>query len=187
MEKEIKEITFVLENCESITVPYQCFSNFEFTIDDMTKKHDRYIKTLNCVINDNGSIEYGMTYDGNMTSPIKRLSECEDICWVYIIYNDKSKEEHYVNWCDDDNENSNDNQTSRLIDYHTIEIKIAPYVPKCSLIDIFNFAIGTTFKGEKDKIFYTIEAQLKNKDNKYISSIIQLTEEQANQLYIKVS
>ena len=181
MKKEIKEVQFVLENCESITVPYQCFSNFEFTIDTT---NDRYIRTLNCVIKDSGNIEYG-TYSDNTTSPIKRLSEYGDICDVNITYNDKSKEEYCIIWYDDRNGNSNDNQTSELIDYRTINIKIAPHIPKYSLADTFEFAVGEVFQGEEDKAIIKIEWDINR--NKFISNITKLTEQQVRQSYIRVS
>ena len=185
MDNNIKEIKFVLENCESINIPYECFDKFEFTTDS----DNEYIQTLNCTITDNGKIEYGMTYDGNITSPVQRLNKYRDICCVNIIYNDESTVEGNIKWHDNiDNEDMNDNQTNELIDYRTINIKIVPFIPKYSLIDIFNLTVGTTLKGEDDGQIYEIESNYGD-NNKYLynSNINKLTEQQVRQSYIQVS
>ena len=178
MEKEIEKIELVLENCETIIIPFGCFDNFEFTTGDSKRDDtcDGYIKTLVCTINDHGNIDYGMTFCTDI-SPIKRLSEYNDITWIYIYYKDKSSKRYYINDCK--------NQISKLIDYRTIEIKIAPYTPKYSLADTFEFAVGEAFQGEEDKAIIKIEWDING--NKFISNITKLTEQQVRQSYIRVS
>ena len=189
MENKIKGVQFVLENCESITIPYQCFDKFEITTDDIKNDdtQDGYIKTLDCTIKDHGNIEYGGIIFVKDISPIKRLSNYNDITWIYIYYKDKSQKKYYTNWYDGDKyyNEDNKNQTSELIDYRTINVKIAPYILRYSLADIFEFAVGEAFQGEKDKATIKIEWDING--NKFISNINKLTEQQVRQSYIRVS
>ena len=183
MEKEIETVEFALENCEGIVIPYQCFDNFKFTINDTRG----YIQTLDCTIKDNGTIEY-LTYGNNTESPIQRLAEYKDICVIVLTYNDKSKKEIRIDWYEDNKHfrtNENKNQTNNLLDYRTINIKIAPYIPKYSLADTFEFTVGEAFQGEEDNAIIKIEWDING--NKFISNITKLTEQQVRQSYIRVS
>ena len=193
MDKKIKSIKFVLENCESISVPYECLDKFEY-VADKTKTdedHTGYITNLDCIVKDNGNMEYGMTWDGNETTPIQRLNKYNDICWIDIFYEDGLKENYGVNWYYDEddeycNSQNNENQTNKLINYKTLHIIVKPYVPKYSIMDIFDFSFDkdTTFKGKDDSKIY--EVKLSDK-GKYILNIGDLTEQQIRQSYIKIN
>lgn len=79
MNKEIKEIEFVFENCERVKYTYNQFKFFNINDSDV---HFR--------------IENGNIY---------RLDQYQDICNIYITYNDETKEKVQVSWYDNYNDN----------------------------------------------------------------------------------
>ena len=110
MNKNIKQVTLVLENCESVIVPEECFKEFSFKRGENKTDENPYIKSLNCIIKDNGNMKYETTYSENATSPIERLRRYNDITWVKIEYEDESSEVLSVVWSDDYNVNNNEKQ-----------------------------------------------------------------------------
>jgi len=124
MNKNIKQGTLVLENCESIVVPAECFKEFSFKRGENKEGENLYIKSLNCIIKDNGNMKYEMTYGENSTSPVQRLGKCNDITSVKIEYEDESSEVLSVVWSDDYNVNNNENQINDLVTYNELHIRI---------------------------------------------------------------
>ena len=87
MSKKIKEVEFLLENCESIIVPYECFKEF----DDSNGEY-------NFTIKDNGQIRYGTTFGNNTTTPLQRLNLFDDITNMYLKYEDNAESPIRINW-----------------------------------------------------------------------------------------
>jgi len=145
----IKNVKFHLENCESILVPFECFKEFKIIENN---KNPNEIFIFECIIVDNGKVNYSTTWHNNITSPIYRLSQYNDICYIIITYNDGSIKEYSVRWYDNDPHN-NKNQTSKMHDYKTIHIKIKPYIKKYTIDKVFKFKVGTKFKDNQNNIY----------------------------------
>ena len=173
MDKQIKQIEFVFENCESVVIPYECFTSFKYEISQ--DKNDT-ISYFDATIKDNGQLDYGCGFDSYQT-PIQRIKEYNDITNIYIKYTDSSEEHFYVIWSND--MQNNKNQTSKLIDFRTIHIMIKKYIPKYWLYQIFNLKEDIQFKGLTDNKIYKI------KDDKL--SISEITSEIINQKYIIIN
>lgn len=77
MSKEIKVIKILFENCESVTVPFSSFTKFN---------------------EDNNEINFEMVEDYRSF----RIGKQNDICYIYKIYSDGSKEKCSVYWCESD-------------------------------------------------------------------------------------
>lgn len=159
MSNQIKNIQIDFENCEGISIPYNCFKNLTFKLDETKKDEncDGHIINMECTIIDNGNITYSTTWSSNRTSPIERLNQYEDICWFDILYSDDTKKSYYVDWyyeSDYANPQENKNQTNQLMDYKTIHIKVEPYEQKYTVSEIFDFDEGTKFKDEDNNLYY---------------------------------
>lgn len=164
--KTIKNVEFVLENCETVIVSYGCFEQLIINNGQELKNKDT-ITNLECIIKDTGNIEYGSTWSDNKTSPIERLSKYNDITQIEITYIDDSKEHFYVQWYDED-PNSNKNQNSILVDYRILHINIKPHIHKTTVTEIFDYPEGTRFKGDDNNIYEISE----NEKGKYIENMM---------------
>ena len=78
--KEIKNVTFILENCEYVTVPVENFLKL-----DLTEVDNKYYN-LECVIKKMDNIEY-RPFTNNL-SPFNRLSMSDDITTLEIEFTD---------------------------------------------------------------------------------------------------
>jgi hypothetical protein len=160
MEYNIGYIEFLLENCESIIVPFDAFEKFRIDINENNQINAYF------VIKDNGKIEYSSEWSDKTIHPIQRLAKYNDITRIYKVYNDGNSECFYVDWYDED-PNSNKNQYSKLIDYKTLCIEIKEFIQEYYLCELFDFDIGTKFKDEKGNV-----CELKLDENgKYLSGI----------------
>jgi len=181
----IKNISFTLENCEGVLVPFKCFKKFKVV--ENNKNADKLF-ILECLIEDNGEIEYTSTWMKNTTSPIQRLGRGDDITSIYITYDDDSTQRYSIPWYDY-NPNSNKNQSSQMIDYKTVQIKIKPYIQKYSIVDVLNSKSGTKFK-DINKNVYVVEEINKVKKlfslNKINKTVLPLESTYINQEYIKL-
>lgn len=120
--ENIKTVEFVLENCESVIVPYDCFE--EFKIDGMMIEEKRFIYKLNCLIKMDKNIIYGATWSGNNKHPFYRLYEENDITQIKINYDNNTKKEFDIEWGGLFCTNTNEHQVNNLIDYNTLHIHI---------------------------------------------------------------
>lgn len=145
----IKNVEFHLENCESISVPFECFQKFKI-IENNKNRNEIFI--FECTIVDNGKICYSTTWSNNINNPIYRLHQYDDICCIVIMYDDSTTKRYDIHWYDND-PNNNKNQTSKMQDYRTIHIKIKPYIRKYTINEIFKFKNGTKFKDFKNNIY----------------------------------
>lgn len=125
-------VKFGLENCETIYVPYQCFESLNASIND-----DGLIEDFECHIIDNGLSDYDVTYEGNTTCPIVRLSH-NDITSITFIYDDRT-EYHEVMWGDDNWGQSNERQSSTLLSYKEVCVLIEDLPDSSYMKDIFAF------------------------------------------------
>ena len=112
--KEIKSVTFVCENCESIKIPCGNFSKLDFI------KVDNEYYDFECVIEKLDNIEYHPFF--NNSNPFTRLTTFNDITSVELEYSDGTKKSiqpvwkgtNTINYC----------QISHMISWNKISISI---------------------------------------------------------------
>lgn len=183
--KNIKSVKFVLENCEVLVIPFECFKKFNI-VENNKNKNEIFI--FECVIEDNNKSEYITTWSRNTTSPIQRLGQYNDICHIDIIYMDGASKEYHVPWYDS-NPNSNKNQSSKMLDYKTVSIRIKPYIQKYSISEVLKFKNGTKFKDYNKNIYIVdvvnnIKKLFLIKENTRVELPLEST--YINQKYIKI-
>ena len=76
MDKKIKEVLVVFENCESIIIPYKHFTKLDIKDGVVNLKLEECYHSF--------------------------LMNRNDIVWIDRIYEDGSKLDYCVSWCDDD-------------------------------------------------------------------------------------
>lgn len=183
MDKNIKEIVLVLENCEVINIPIECIKILHVDMEDIeTKKSSIFIKNLDMLIQNNGEI--CGTFD-KRANPIKRLYNCNDITSMTYIYENDKRITFGIDWVyKDDNpyafESENQAQTSKMIDYKTIHININPNNVKYSIEELFDFPVGSKFK-TKDR--QTVEIEKGADDEKEI----RVTKSMTKQFFYKAN
>lgn len=112
--KEIKSVTFILENCEFIKIPIENFTKLDFI------KVDNEYYDFECVINKLDNIEYHPF--ANDYSPFTRLSMFNDITSIELEFTDRTKKSirpvwkgtNTINYC----------QISHMISWGKISISI---------------------------------------------------------------
>ena len=112
--KEIKSVTFILENCEFIKIPCGNFSKLDFI------KVDNECYNFECVIEKLDNIEYHPF--ANDYSPFARLSMFNDITSIELEFTDRTKKSirpvwkgtNTINYC----------QISHMISWGKISISI---------------------------------------------------------------
>ena len=117
-EKDVQSVSFVMENCESMTIPSNCIKSMNVAI------RNNVIHSFSIVIEDNG-IERGEEFHGWLDSPVNRLATYDDICNIDFKLNCKGNPivETVVSWKGNSSDN-NLGQTHNKINYRTISIKI---------------------------------------------------------------
>lgn len=174
MSKKIKEVEFLLENCESIIVPYECFKEF----DDSNGEY-------NFTIKDNGQIRYGTTFGNNTTTPLQRLNLFDDITNMYLKYEDNAESPIRINWYyknEWDNPQNNQYQKSELLSFNELHISISKNNYTLSLSDVFSLDGEIIIEEVNSKKRFRIK-------DKSITSIkpSAITQEFINDRYIIVS
>lgn len=112
--KEIKNVTFILENCEYITVPVKNFLKL-----DLTEVDNEYYN-LECVIKKMDNIEYRPFT--NDLSPFNRLSMSDDITRLEIEFTDGTIKLIQLVW--EGTDTTNYCQISYMIGWNKISINI---------------------------------------------------------------
>lgn len=174
MSKKIKEVKFLLENCESIIVPYECFKEF----DDSNGEY-------NFTIKDNGCIDYGETFSSNEKTPLQRLNHYDDIVKIYVKYDDDTESIIRPDWYYEnewDNPQNNQYQKSELLSFNELHISISKNNYTLSLSDVFSLDGEIIIEGVNSKKRFRIK-------DKSITSIkpSAITQEFINDRYIIVS
>lgn len=183
MDKNVKEIVLILENCEVINVPIECIKILNVDMEDIVMQDkDISIKNLDLLIQNNGEI--CGTFN-KKTNPIKRLNDCNDITSITYVYESGKRITFRIDWVyKDDNpyvfEQENQAQTSEMIDYKTIHININPNNVKYSLKELFDFPVGSKFKTKDGQ---TVKVEEGINDEKEI----RLTKSMTNQFFYKVN
>lgn len=149
-KKEIKEIKFVFENCESIIVPYRCFNKF---ILDLKENGD--VSYFKCIVKQDYDIDYISTWSENYTSPFERLKG-QDICWIDVIYIDETIEKHSCGSLWGSNANYNENEHSEMLTYKDLSIEIKHNSKIYTFEELLNSKEGK-FLGSDGRIYKTIE------------------------------
>ena len=112
--KEIKNVTFILENCEYITVPIRNFLKL-----DLTEIDNEYYN-LECIIEGMDNIEYRPFT--NDLSPFNRLSMSDDITSLEIEFMDGTIKLIQLVW--EGTDTTNYCQISYMISWNKISINI---------------------------------------------------------------
>ena len=183
--KDIKEIRFTFEDCESTTIPIKCFKTLKYTI------HKNYITYFNADIINNADISadilYECTFEGNNVTPIQRIAAYNDITNIHFIKIDNAVEQYHVIYHDNKyNENESDYQYTKLVNYNEVILNIKRNNLTYCFNELFTFPTGTRFKSSRN-IVYTIQ---KDKLGKYLSSgncnDIRIHKSMINDTYIKL-
>ena len=118
-EKDVQSVSFVMENCESMTIPSSCIKSMNATT------RNGIIHSFTIVIEDNG-IEREEGYDDYLESPVNRLATYDDICNIDFKLNSEGNPtvETVVRWQNGSSCDNNKGQTHSKINYRTISIKI---------------------------------------------------------------
>lgn len=131
-KQDIISSEFILENCESVCIPQNCFKYFK-----LNETNDGY--EMDAHIIDNGNLD-GYLFDTK--SPLQRLNYYSDICHINLkLSNGKMININPV-WCPEDDQNNNF-QSSNLISYKEIIISINKYEKELSIRDVLRLQHGT--------------------------------------------
>lgn len=154
MNKKIKQINISCGE-DIIFVPYRCIKKLEY--DSILQDKKNYIITqLDCIIENDGSI---LNKQNINQLPIQRINSYNDITYFDFVYDNNFIKENRIKWYGDDIfydlPTFNKNQTSKLLRYNKIHIRIKPFVRKYTIKEIFELPIGTILQGE-DKNKYTV-------------------------------
>lgn len=112
--KEIKNVTFILENCEYITVPIRNFLKLNLT------EVDNEYYNLECVIKKMDNIEYRPFT--NDLSPFNRLSMSDDITSIELEFKNGTIKLIQLVW--EGTDTTNYCQISHVISWNKISISI---------------------------------------------------------------
>lgn len=112
--KEIKNVTFILENCEYITIPVDNFLKL-----DLTEVDNEYYN-LECVIKKMDNIEYSPFT--NDLSPFNRLSMSDDITSIELEFKNGTIKLIQLVW--EGTDTTNYCQISSMISWNKISIAI---------------------------------------------------------------
>jgi hypothetical protein len=168
---EIKSIEFIFENCESIEIPYECFTQLDFK--GLNKQDEQVtFESFKCVIEDKGNIEYSSGFYNK--TPIQRINYYNDITNIYIKYADNSFVHVKCPWyyenefdCSGDNEF----QQSKMPTYNKIELSIVNNSKWYNLNEALSkLEDGTKIEDQDGKI-YTIYYD-ENEDMTYLFDTI---------------
>jgi hypothetical protein len=167
--KNIKAVNFNLNNEDTISIPYQCFNEFNCGIDKKVSKEcdDTICSHLFCDIEDNGLIEFINTFPGNLNSPIQILNQ-NTISSIIIIYNDDT--EQYIctsSYYDEHEECYTVNQDTEMLTYKNIHITVKPYIKSYFIYEIFNLPINTLLKDDTENTYIIL---LDENSNKYLAT-----------------
>lgn len=112
--KEIKNVTFILENCEYVTVPLR-----NFTTLDLTEVDNEYYN-FECIIEGMDNIEYSPFT--NDLSPFNRLSMSDDIASIELEFKNGTIKLIQLVW--EGTDTTNYCQISHVISWNKISISI---------------------------------------------------------------
>ena len=112
--KEIKNVTFILENCEYITVPLRSFTTL-----DLIEVDDEYYN-FECIIEGMDNIEYSPFT--NDLSPFNRLSMSDDITSIELEFKNGTIKLIQLVW--EGTDTTNYCQISSMISWNKISINI---------------------------------------------------------------
>lgn len=154
----IKEIEFVFENCECVVVPIECFK--KLYIKDLNKlKNKDSFEEMKCIIVDNGQSKYSFGFATTVT-PIQRINQYNDITSIYITYNDDKIIQLYTPWYEENeycNSQSNENQTTNMSSYNTVELSIIKNSKTYTLEQALNNLDSNTRIQDSKGNIYTIK------------------------------
>lgn len=139
-KQDIKIAKFILENCETVTVPRDCFKRMDL---DYTKEGYE----VNVHIIDNGKVD-GYLF-GNR-SPLQRLNYYDDICSIELKLNDDSEVEIDTVWNNEDGQ-TNSFQKSKLNGYRELKLSIDKHNRELTIYDVLKLPHGTIVIDDNSK------------------------------------
>lgn len=118
MNKQITSLEFCLENCEGILVGKDSIKHFSNENNE-----------ISLLLEDRGDCSYTTTWsEYNMTHPLMRLINYQDIVLIRIIYDDNSIEEIEPEWYSENEyytPQNNKYQINEMKDWKTVSITIS--------------------------------------------------------------
>lgn len=163
--ENIKAVEFNLNNTDTISVPYECFNEFEL-ITKYNKDNDIVFPHLSCDIEDNGKIEFIQTFPGNIKSPVQMLNETT-ITSIDIIYKDNTEISIQTSlYYDEHDECYSVNQKNEIFSYKNIHITIKPYIPSYLIYDLFKLPTNTKLKDDTENTYMILQD---DNENKYLA------------------
>lgn len=144
-KKDIRMVKFILENCETVWIPQECFNDFETNY-----TNDGY--ELEAHIIDNCNLD-GYLFDTK--SPLQRLNCRPDICSVELELVNGEEVELALVWSPE-GYSDNNFQTSELFSYKELKLSINKYNKVFSIQDVLKLGKGTVVIDENGKE-YTVE------------------------------
>lgn len=145
MNKQITSLKFCLENCEGILVGKDSIKHFSNENNE-----------ISLLLEDHGDCSYTTTWsEYNMTHPLKRLVEYEDIVSIIITYDNNSIEEIEPEWYSENEyytPQNNKYQINEMKDWKTVSITISKKLYINKRIEDLN----NTISRAKEEIEYLV-------------------------------
>lgn len=156
MNKQITSLEFCLENCEGILVGKDSIKHF------FNENNE-----ISLLLEDHGDCSYTTTWsEYNMTHPLKRLIDYQDIVSIIITYDDNSIEEMAPEWYSESEyytPQNNKYQANKIIDYKTVSIAISKRLYINNRVEELNNTISQA-KEELKSLGYELVSDIINKD-----------------------
>lgn len=171
-KEDIKSIEFVMENCETVIIPIECFKELNVEEWGDIKNKDTLSK-FSCVIEDKGDVSYGCGFDTKIT-PLQRINQYDDITSIYIKLNNSNEEiQLYIEWEETSYyAYSNIYQKSEMNSYKELKLNIGSCFKEFNINEVFKFSDNAIFydtEGNEYKIYEDTETGTKYIFNEIIS------------------
>lgn len=171
-KEDIKSIEFVMENCETVIIPIECFK--ELNVDEWGDiKNKDTLSKFSCAIEDKGNVLYGWGFTTKVT-PLQRINQYDDITSIYIKLNNSNEEiQLYTQWGETSYyADSNIYQKSEMNSYKELKLTIGSCFKEFNISEVFKFSDNTIFydtEGNEYKIYEDDETGTKYIFNEIIS------------------
>ena len=171
-KEDIKSIEFVMENCETVIIPIECFK--ELNVDEWGDiKNKDALSKFSCAIEDKGNVSYGCGFATKIT-PLQRINQYDDITSIYIKLNNSNEEiQLYTEWeATSYYADNNIYQKSEMNSYKELKLNIGSCFKEFNISEVFKFSDNTIFydtEGNEYKIYEDDETGTKYIFNETIS------------------
>lgn len=145
-KNDIKMVKIILENCETVWIPQNCFINFEAKY-----TNDGY--EIEAHIVDKGNLD-GYLFDTK--SPLQRLHHRPDICSIELELVNGDDIDLDLVW-NPENYQDNSFQNSQLFSYKELKLSINKYNRKFSIQEVLKLEDGTVVIDEDNNEYLVCE------------------------------